>query len=90
MDILMKQLSSRVSRKTGLPKSECDGIIKVIVYEIVEAILDQGYVEVEGLGTMYKSHSDEIGMIMLTPTQDVYARICAPYKGDRKNEIVFE
>lgn len=90
MDILMRQLSSRVAKKTGLSKTECDGLIKVVAYEILQGIIENGIVDIEGLGTLYRTHSDELGMLMLSPTPEGYARLAAPYKGERTNEIIFE
>lgn len=86
----MRYLSSSVSKKTGLAKSECEGIIKVVMFEIIQGLIDQGFIEVEGLGTVYKTHNDEVGGIMVTPTVEVASRLNAPRNKEKANEIVFE
>lgn len=86
----MKDLSTRVSRKTGLSKQECDGIIKVITYEIVMGLKDSGFVNIEGLGTLFRSHLDSNGIIILNPIKEVVNKLNEPYTGERVDEIIFK
>lgn len=86
----MKDLANRVSKKTGLSKNESDGIVKVVSYEIVQGLIDNGYVIIEGLGTLYRTHSDSKGAIILNPLKEVSDRINQPYTGERSNEIILK
>lgn len=86
----MKDLASRVSKKTGLPKQDCDAIVKVLCFEIIQGLVDNGFVIIEGLGTLFRTHSDGKGTIMLTPSKELKAKLNEPYTGERTDEIILE
>lgn len=86
----MRFLAERVSRKTGLSKTESASLIKVFSYEIAMGLKENGYVEIEGLGTLYRSHSDKDGILILKPEGFLAQKLAEPETGERKDEIIFE
>jgi nucleoid DNA-binding protein len=86
----MIDLAAKMSKKTGLPKQDCDALVKVICFEIMQSLVDDGFITIEGLGTLFRTHSEAKGTIILTPSRELVTKLNEPYKGERKDEIILE
>ena len=87
----MKDLADKVALRTGLTKDECDGMIKVIVHEIIQDLRYRDTVEVKGLGKISRivlgQSSRKLSLIL---TVEAFNRLTAPYKEEGSDEISFE
>jgi nucleoid DNA-binding protein len=86
----MIDLAGKVCKKTGIPRQDSDALVKVICFEIIQGLVEDGYVVIEGLGVLSRTHSEAKGTIILTPSRELTTRLNEPYKGERKDEIIFE
>lgn len=88
----MRKLADRVSLRTGLSRAECDGIIKILVHEIILELRSTDEVTVSGLGKIRRySMSGNQRRLLVKLTIEAMRRLTAPYKEEElPDEISFE
>jgi nucleoid DNA-binding protein len=88
----MKDLAYKVASRTGLSKDECDGMIKIIVHEIIKELRHKDVVEIKGLGKIRRQDvTSNTKNLLIRLTKEAYSRLTAPYKKEEySDEISFE
>jgi nucleoid DNA-binding protein len=87
MSLLLKNLS----KKTGIPKKDLEGLLRVIGFEILEELKNYHRIEFPSLGLFFCVTKEGILSVRIKLYQEAYDRLNKiDDKEEKKDEIIFE